>query len=89
MTDLHLRIEEASFFLWLTRNHDQASSHGDIKNAAQRQGGHQGVLVAQAARDLDVHENVLRKLLREAAAEPQEAFPAKGVMKPEQAESSA
>ncbi len=45
-----------------------------------------GVTVAQAARDLDVHENVLRKWIREAMADPQEAFPGKGVMKPEQAE---
>ena len=45
-----------------------------------------GVTVAQAARDLDVHENVLRKWVREVAIDPQEAFPGKGVMKPEQAE---
>jgi len=44
-----------------------------------------GVSVPQAARDLDVHENVLRTW-REAAADPQEGFPGKGVMKPEQAE---
>jgi transposase len=29
---------------------------------------------------------VLRKWIREAMADPQEAFPGKGVMKPEQAE---
>ena len=45
-----------------------------------------GVSVVQAARDLDVHENVLRKWMRELAADPQQAFPGKGVMKPEQAE---
>ncbi len=45
-----------------------------------------GVTVAQAARDLDVHENVLRKWVREVALDPQEAFPGQGVMKPEQAE---
>jgi len=45
-----------------------------------------GVSVAQAARDLDVHENVLRKWMRELAVDPQQAFPGKGVMKPEQAE---
>ena len=45
-----------------------------------------GVSVPQAARDLDVHENVLRKWVREASTDPQEAFPGKGVMKPEQAE---
>ena len=42
--------------------------------------------VAQAARDLDLHENVLRKWVREQAADPQQAFPGKGQMKPEQLE---
>ena len=45
-----------------------------------------GVAVAQAARDLDVHENVLRKWIRDAAGDPQHAFPGQGVMRPEQAE---
>ena len=45
-----------------------------------------GVTLPQAARDLDVHENVLRKWIREAMADPQEVLPGKGVMKPEQAE---
>ncbi len=45
-----------------------------------------GVAAAQAARDLDVHENVLRKWLREFAADPQQAFPGQGQMKPEQLE---
>lgn len=41
---------------------------------------------AQAARDLDLHVNVLRKWVREQAADPQQAFPGKGLMKPEQLE---
>jgi transposase len=45
-----------------------------------------GVSAAQAARDLDVHENVLRKWVKEFAAEPQHAFPGQGQMKPEQQE---
>ena len=45
-----------------------------------------GVAVAQAARDLDVVESVLRRWMRELAQDPREAFPGKGVMKPEQAE---
>lgn len=45
-----------------------------------------GVSVAQAAKDLDVHENVLRKWVREGKADPQHAFPGQGVMKPEMAE---
>lgn len=43
-----------------------------------------GVSVAQAARDLDVHENVLRKWVKEFAADPGQAFPGHGQMKPEQ-----
>lgn len=45
-----------------------------------------GVAVAQAARDLDVHETRLRAWMRELTADPQQALPGKGVMKPEQAE---
>jgi transposase len=45
-----------------------------------------GVSVAQAARDLDVHENVLRKWVKELAADPGHAFPGLGQMKPEQLE---
>lgn len=45
-----------------------------------------GVAVAQAARDLDVVESVLRRWMRELTQDPSEAFPGKGVMKPEQAE---
>lgn len=58
----------------------------EFKLEAVRLVKERGVAVAQAARDLDVHENVLRKWIREQAADPQEAFPGKGVMKPEQAE---
>ena len=45
-----------------------------------------GVSAAQAARDLDVHENVLRKWVKEFSADPQHAFPGQGQMKPEQQE---
>lgn len=45
-----------------------------------------GVAVAQAARDLEVVESVLRRWMRELAQDPKDAFPGKGVMKPEQAE---
>lgn len=45
-----------------------------------------GVTVAQAARDLDVHENVLRKWVKDFAADPAQAFPGHGQMKPEQLE---
>ena len=45
-----------------------------------------GVSAAQAARDLEVHENVLRKWVRDFASDPQQAFPGHGQMKPEQLE---
>ena len=44
------------------------------------------VSVAQAARDLDVHENVLRKWVKEYGSDPAQAFPGHGQMKPEQLE---
>jgi transposase len=44
------------------------------------------VAVRQAAGDLNVHENVLRKWVKEFGADPQQAFPGHGQMKPEQLE---
>ena len=45
-----------------------------------------GVGVSQASRDLDVGQTVLRRWMRELKQDPQQAFPGKGIMKPEQAE---
>ena len=45
-----------------------------------------GVTVARAARDLDLHENLLRKWVKDFATDPQHAFPGQGQMKPEQLE---
>lgn len=45
-----------------------------------------GVAVAQAARDLALHVNVLRKWVHEQSADPKQAFPGHGQMKPEQLE---
>jgi transposase len=45
-----------------------------------------GVSVAQAARDLDVHENVLRKWVKDFESDPAQSFPGNGRMKPEQLE---
>lgn len=44
------------------------------------------VAVAQAAHDLNVYENVLRKWVREFAADKQDAFPGHGQLKGEQEE---
>ncbi len=45
-----------------------------------------GVAVAQASRDLDIGENVLRRWIKEAGADPGQAFPGQGQLKPEQLE---
>jgi transposase len=45
-----------------------------------------GVSVVQAASDLDVAESVLRRWIRDATADPRQAFPGHGQMKPEQQE---
>jgi transposase len=58
----------------------------EFKIEAVRLVRERGVTVAQAARDLDVHENVLRKWVRDFAADPAQAFPGHGQMKPEQLE---
>ena len=45
-----------------------------------------GVSVAQASRDLGVHGTVLRNWVKDFAADPQQAFPGHGQLKPEQLE---
>ncbi len=58
----------------------------EFKIEAVRLVKERGVSVAQAAKDLDIHENVLRKWVREVSGDAQHAFPGHGQMKPEQAE---
>lgn len=45
-----------------------------------------GVSIRQAAQDLDVHENVLRKWVREHREQPEEAFPSNGKMSAQDAD---
>ena len=45
-----------------------------------------GITMAQAARDLGVHGTVLRRWVREGTADPQQAFPGQGQIKPDQQE---
>lgn len=58
----------------------------EFKVEAVRLVRERGVSVAQASRDLDVHENVLRKWVKEFGADPKQAFPGHGQQKPEQLE---
>jgi len=55
----------------------------EFKTEAVRLVRERGVSVAQAARDLDVHETMLHRWVKQAAADPQHAFPGQGQMKPE------
>ena len=45
-----------------------------------------GVSIVQASRDLDLNHNMLRRWLKELDADPMQAFPGLGQMKPEQLE---
>jgi transposase len=58
----------------------------EFKVEAVRLVRERGVSVAQASRDLDLHENMLRRWMKELAADPVAAFPGQGQMKPEQLE---
>ncbi len=58
----------------------------EFKVEAVRLVKERGVTVAQACRDLDLHENVLRRWIRELTADPAQAFPGHGQQKPEQLE---
>ena len=63
-----------------------ASLVGEFKIEAVRLVRERGVSVAQASRDIAVHENVVRKWVREFGTDPKQAFPGHGQMKPEQLE---
>ncbi len=59
----------------------------EFKLEAVRLVSERGLSVSQAARDLDIHENVLRKWVKQYRDDPAHAFPGAGQMKPEQVES--
>ena len=57
----------------------------EFKVEAVRLVRERGVTIAQAARDLDVHENVIRKWVKDFETDPGQAFPGHGTMKPVEA----
>jgi len=61
----------------------------EFKLEAVRLISEQNLTVAQAARDLDLHENVLRKWVKDYQGDSAHAFPGHGQQKPEQAEIAA
>lgn len=58
----------------------------EFKTEAVRLVVERGVSVARAAKDLGVHENVLGKWVRNFKADPEQSFPGRGKMKPDDAE---
>lgn len=58
----------------------------EFKIEAARLVRDRGVSLAQAARDLDVHVNLLRTWVKNFDADPAQAFPGQGQMKPDQLE---
>ncbi len=58
----------------------------EFKREAVRLVRQRRVSMAQVARDLDVHVNLLRGWVRADEADPEHAFPGEGRQKPEQAE---
>jgi transposase len=65
---------------------ERRSFSREFKIEAVRLVRERNVSVAQAARDLDVHENLLRKWVKQLADDPLEAFPGHGKMKAAEAE---
>jgi transposase len=58
----------------------------EFKVEAVRLVRERGVTVAQAARDLDLNQTLLRRWVQQFVADPKEAFPGQGQQKPEDAE---
>ena len=63
------------------RRFDRAFKLEAVKLVRERE-----VSAAQASRDLDLNENMLRRWVKEFSGDPQHAFPGQGQMKPEQLE---
>ena len=60
----------------------------EFKHEAVRLVRERGMTVAQAAKDLDLHDNVLRKWVRDAKQNGAQAFPGRGRQRPDDAEVS-
>jgi transposase len=60
----------------------------EFKHEAVKLVRERGMTVAQAARDLGLHENVLRKWVRDAKVNGTAAFPGRGRQRPDDAEIS-
>ena len=61
----------------------------EFKLEAVRLAQQPGVSVASVARDLDLHDHVLRRWIKQYEEDPANAFPGGGQMKPQDAEVAA
>jgi len=61
----------------------------EFKLEAVRLVRERGLTLSQAAQDLDIHESVLRRWVKDYQDDPAQAFPGHGQQKPEQAEIAA
>jgi transposase len=60
----------------------------EFKLEAVKLVGERGVRIGQAAKDLGLHENVLRKWIKDHAENGGQAFPGRGKQRPDDAEVS-
>lgn len=58
----------------------------EFKREAVRRVMERGMPVSRVAQQVDVHQSVLRRWIKELEADPAQAFPGQGKLKPEQAE---
>jgi transposase len=58
----------------------------EFKTEAVRLVRERGVKVSQVAKDLGIHENVLRNWMKAQAGDGEQAFPGRGRMKPDDAD---
>ena len=58
----------------------------EFKVEAVRLVQERGVSIAQASRDLDLNDNVLRRWIREMSSDPSQAFPGRGQMRADELE---
>ena len=69
-------------------NQPQRAFTTEFKHESVRLVLERGVKVGQAAQDLGLHENVLRKWVRDAQSNGSAAFPGRGRQRPDDAEVS-
>ncbi len=81
-----LEDTELGVFIEPEVGHGTTTAYSGVKLEAVKLIRDRGVSYAQAARDLGVHQSMLRNWVKAFGDDPQQAFPGHGQQKPEQAE---